>query len=162
PGMALGDDGTIRWKVPAGFTDKEVDVILSASDPVGQDVFQTFRLAVVEKDALPREVAADMATAGPASERKLPARPAPPSFTVHRPKEEKVEVPLPPRVDDVVVGGGGRYLLLHQPNLRKISVFDVQQGKVAGEVSLTDVVARYAADATRLVVLYPRSRTLQV
>ena len=35
------------------------------------------------------------------------------------------DFPLPAAVDEVVVGGGGRYLLMHFPSLRVIGLFDV-------------------------------------
>jgi hypothetical protein len=52
-GMKVAADGKLTWKVPAGFRDRHIDVILTIGDSTGQETFHTFRLAVV--DAPPGE-----------------------------------------------------------------------------------------------------------
>jgi hypothetical protein len=47
PGMAVKADGKLTWDVPATFKENEVDVLLVASDAGGKEVFQSFKLAVV-------------------------------------------------------------------------------------------------------------------
>ena len=45
-GMKVSAEGIVTWNVPSGFGEPEVTVILSISDESGQEVFQTFRIAV--------------------------------------------------------------------------------------------------------------------
>jgi hypothetical protein len=47
-GMKVGADGRLTWAVPAGFAESRVDVILTVGDAAGQEIFHTFRLAVVD------------------------------------------------------------------------------------------------------------------
>jgi hypothetical protein len=71
-------------------------------------------------------------------------------------------MPLSAPAADVAVGGGGRYLVLKLAGKKKLAVFDVQQGKVARELPLLEEEAHIAAGATRLVVIYPGAKLLQL
>jgi hypothetical protein len=62
---------------------------------------------------------------------------------------------------DVAVGGGGRYLILRLAG-KKLAVFDVQQGKVAKELPLSEEVVHFAAGAHRLVIVYPNAKLIQL
>ena len=44
-GMAVSADGKLEWKVPAGFAEPQVTVIVSVAAAGGQEVFHTFRVA---------------------------------------------------------------------------------------------------------------------
>jgi hypothetical protein len=46
-GMTVSKAGLVRWAVPADFKDREVDVIVTVGDRSEQEVFHTFKLAVV-------------------------------------------------------------------------------------------------------------------
>jgi hypothetical protein len=46
-GMKVAADGRLGWAVPAEFGEAEVSVILTVSDAAGQEIFHTFRVAVV-------------------------------------------------------------------------------------------------------------------
>ncbi|MEQ8791090.1 MAG: putative Ig domain-containing protein [Pirellulaceae bacterium] len=63
------------------------------------------------------------------------------------------EIPLPETVDEIDVGGGGRYLALHFKALHKIGIFDVNQLKIAGYVSAADADTKFAAGATKMIVV---------
>jgi hypothetical protein len=78
------------------------------------------------------------------------------------PKADKDQVPLLAPITDVAVGGGGRYLILRLAGKRKLAVFDVQQGKVAKELSLSEEVVHVAAGANRLVVVNPTAKVIQL
>ena len=45
---------SITWNVPKDCAEKEVDVIISASDALRQEVFHSFKIGVVAKATLPR------------------------------------------------------------------------------------------------------------
>jgi hypothetical protein len=70
--------------------------------------------------------------------------------------------PLAGAVADVAVGGGGRFLILHLAGVKKLAVFDVEQARVVKALPVTENAVRFAAGATRLVLLYPSARLLQV
>jgi hypothetical protein len=48
-GMKITPDGKLTWDVPAGFPDREVDVIVTVSDASGQEIFHTFKVVVNPK-----------------------------------------------------------------------------------------------------------------
>ena len=47
---------------------------------------------------------------------------------------------MPTRV--LIVGGGGRYLVLHMPEVRKLAIFDAKTGKRLQEVDGSSSVKR--------------------
>jgi hypothetical protein len=69
--------------------------------------------------------------------------------------QDRVTRQLPSSVDDVCVGGGGRYLILHLPKERKLAVFDATEGKVVRYLSLAEDNAKIAAGMAKLLVAYP-------
>ncbi len=92
-----------------------------------------------------------------------PSKPlAPITYRPFVPKAAKEEVALPGSVADVAVGGGGRYLILPLAGQKKLAVFDVQQGKIAKYLPVAEEVMHFAAGATRLVVVYPNAKILQI
>lgn len=103
----------------------------------------------------------------PASTRVVP--PAPP--IVSAPDEGslvppnlpngKLEITLPAPVDASLVGGGGRYLLLHLKNLRQLAVFDVSQARVLTYVPLPSSDVLFAAGQSKLYIAYKDLRQVQ-
>lgn len=89
----------------------------------------------------------------PPAERPIlpPLRPGP----VNRPPRlaaDQVEKLLPSTVADVTVGGGGRYLVLHLPQERKLAVFDVSEAKIKGFVPADGSRVKFAAGREKLLV----------
>jgi hypothetical protein len=68
---------------------------------------------------------------------------------------------LPSTVGRVAVGGGGRFLVLHLPQERKLAVFDTATAKVAGYIPAAEDEVRFAAGAEHLVVFLPAARAVQ-
>jgi hypothetical protein len=83
--------------------------------------------------------------------------PVPGRFHVPAVKEEVV---LSAPAADVVVGGGGRFLVLHLPTANKLAIFDGWSGKVVKELVLAENTTLFAANQSQLVVLYPASKTI--
>lgn len=70
-------------------------------------------------------------------------------------EQDRVRVPLRGTVADVAVGGGGRFLVLRMAGKRQLTVFDVNEAKVVGEVVLAEARARFAAGIDKLLIAYP-------
>lgn len=68
---------------------------------------------------------------------------------------------LPAAIHDLVVGGSGRYLVLHFAEQRKLAVFDLQQERITFTIPLGEDDVFMAAGQSVLVVVYPASRLLQ-
>jgi hypothetical protein len=85
---------------------------------------------------------------------------APGEFKPHLPAGESEVVTLPGAVTDAAVGGGGRYLIFRLA--KSLAVFDVQEGKVARQLPLSEEAAHFAAGVTQLIVLYPVAQRVQV
>lgn len=72
-----------------------------------------------------------------------------------------VEYDLAAAFDDVIVGGGGRYLIFHLSTLNKLAFFDVMQGKVTNYHSLESNNMRYAAGIDAFYVGYRPKNLLE-
>jgi S1-C subfamily serine protease len=76
--------------------------------------------------ALPIEDGGDnLAAANPSASIKEPTLPS-----------ERTSIKLPAPVDDILPAGGGRFLLLHMRQLRRLGVFDVNQARVVASIPL--------------------------
>jgi hypothetical protein len=162
-GMKVSADGKLAWDVPPHLAGTDVDIILTVTDASGQEVFHTFKIAI--KDGGEEAVAAPQAAGAP-----RPVRPAIPGQApllnltgkLYVPKAGKESRRLAGVIQDVAFGGGGRFLLLQMATLNQIAVFDCREGEVVKYLPLADATVKFAAGATRLVVLYPKQRLLEV
>jgi hypothetical protein len=68
---------------------------------------------------------------------------------------------LPATLGDVVVGGGGRFLVLTLPQLHKIAIFDVNEAKVARYLAIAEDNVKIAAGMDKLMVALPTNNVLQ-
>ncbi|MBA4016988.1 MAG: hypothetical protein C0483_07375 [Pirellula sp.] len=75
--------------------------------------------------------------------------------------EPDAKLPIPGPVDDVVVGGGGRYLLLAMHDLQKVVVFDVREGKVLKYVNVESDEFFVAGGATQFVIADAKENSLE-
>jgi len=76
-------------------------------------------------------------------------------------QEPTAVVPLPEKITDAVPAGDGRYLLLAQPTIAKVAVFDVREAKVTGYVDVDSPWFQLAGGATRFVVYDALTRKLR-
>src|SRR5208337_3685560 len=77
-------------------------------------------------------------------------------------EQDKVVRPLPGAVADIVVGGGGCYLILRMASQQQLAVFDIQLAKVVKQIPLAEQNVFMAAGAERLVVIFPETKLLQI
>jgi WD40 repeat protein len=73
---------------------------------------------------------------------------------------DKVVLNLPGPVADVAVGGGGRFLILHLPRQGRLTVFDVNRGRLTHSVPAADDV-KFSAGLHHLVVVSPGQHLLR-
>src|SRR5262249_4113745 len=152
-GMKL-TDGRLTWAVPADHPDGPSDsVILHVTDRAGQEAFQTFRVGGRSVDPpRPGEARPEEKAKPPRRPPRGPARQGngirPPALGADR-----VERLLPAPVADVAVGGGGRYLILHLPSQKKLSVFDVTEARVVQYIPAEADKVRFAAGLDKLLVV---------
>ncbi len=71
--------------------------------------------------------------------------------------ERKLDAPIA----NVAVGGGGRYLVLHLPKLKKLAVFDVNEARVVKLLAAPDDRVKMTAGLDKLVLALPGTRTIQ-
>lgn len=134
-GMKLSETGQLTWQVPTTAAGQQA-VVASVTDASGGEVFHTFTLAIVGSTPAPAEgPVAQAAGATPAGAR------------------ETTVLKLPAAMNDLVVGGGGRYLLAHLKSLQQVVLVDARQKKVLKYIAAADDNVRVAAGATRFVVL---------
>src|SRR5205823_5623698 len=75
--------------------------------------------------------------------------------------QDKVVRPLPAPVEDLAVGGGGRYLILHLPRVHKLAVFDVSAAQVVHQIGLAEDNIKFAAGMDKLLVVMPNLGLVQ-
>lgn len=90
-----------------------------------------------------------------------PADPSTVKITPPALSDEKVVKRLPELFSDVVVGGGGRYLIFHLPKLKKLAVFDVNEARVTKYLSLTEEDVTFAAGLDAIVIGLKKSGKLE-
>ncbi|AMV22811.1 hypothetical protein VT84_00265 [Gemmata sp. SH-PL17] len=74
--------------------------------------------------------------------------------------KDAVELKLPGKVSDAVVGGGGRYWCLLLSDQKQVAVFDVNQAKVTKYIPLAGGSACLAAGMNKLLVVYPDTEVI--
>ena len=170
PGMKVSDDLKVTWTVPAQPQEKEVGVALTISDGGGQEKVHSFKIRLdngtgadtpplVAKSVLLDEVTWDF----PAPQRvKL----EPPLLAggVGRAPPVPLRLPLsrrPSVATDLVVGGGGRYVILHFPRDKRVGVFDVTKKAIVKAFAVDDETVLLAAGMDRLIVVLAGAKTIQ-
>jgi hypothetical protein len=156
-GMSASPEGVVRWAVPRKTAEAEVAVVLSLRDEAGAERFHSFQLRLLNPP-LPAvdwvHLPAPSAKPAPKADDPLAVKPAP----LKKAKESRA---LSSAVADVVAGGGGRFLILHQPREQQLAVFDTSAARVVGTVPLAEAGARFAAGLEHLLVVLPEARLVQ-
>lgn len=79
------------------------------------------------------------------------------------PKEEVVSingikvVSAPSAISNVIQGGGGGYLVLSMPKLKKLAVFSIAQSKIINYISTPESNVYYAVGRTKLIMVAPNA-----
>ncbi len=162
PTVQLADGRTTLSGEIAGLGKTEVDVggqkatfdLSKASRLTAQTVPEvaTVRLAVV--------ASVDGKEVARAEERVVicdanllrPADPSAVAIAAPPLAEDRVVKKLPEVFTDVVVGGGGRYLVFHMPKLKKLALFDFNELRVTKYIPLAEDDVAYAAGLDCVVV----------
>ncbi len=76
-------------------------------------------------------------------------------------QSDQTEVSLPGNVANVAVGGGGRFLILHLAQLRKLAVFDMNAAKIVKYIPLPEDEVCIAAGIDKLIVGLPQANAFQ-
>jgi len=94
---------------------------------------------------------------------RLALPPAPPRLPITPAKlaQDKVVRNLPDAIAQVVVGGGGRFLIAHLPKTRQLAVFDANEARFVKYLPLTSDDVAFAAGMTKLLVAYGDAKTIQ-
>jgi hypothetical protein len=94
----------------------------------------------------------------PVPDAHLPAS----AFGIKPPKLDKdTEVMLPSTVEEVCVGGGGRYIIMSMPRDQKLAIFDVNEAKVVKYLAVPEGTAKFAATGDKLFVILPSQNLAQ-
>ena len=83
--------------------------------------------------------------------------PVPKTIEWKGPPCETTDIALPGTIADVFVGGAGKVLVLQLATPRKLVLFNVEQGKLYGDVPLPDGTVHIAAGGSQLILLAPAS-----
>ncbi len=140
--MTVSPKGKISWKT--AVTSMPVNnVIVSVTSDDGQEAYHTFKLSVTGASGKESSAVAKMDGSAPRS----------PAVDAADLGSDKKELKLPSRQTALVVGGAGRYLMAHMPDLKKIAVIDVSTTKIKGYVPASDDQTLMAATRDKLLVV---------
>jgi hypothetical protein len=177
-GMKVSKEGVVSWTPPAELSDDQVDVILHLRDGSGQELFQTFSIALRGEVKSASRVAGPAKPAEPATTNKpRPTEPgaaqasvstatARPGFLLPRIEPvsfegEQITVKLPGTFDRVKAAGGGRFLILHLVGLRQLAVFDVTRTRIVKYLPVDSDDVIFAAGSDRVIVALRDKKILQ-
>lgn len=91
----------------------------------------------------------------------LPPAPAPLPIKPVALTADVVTKTFPDTIDNVVLGGGGRFLILHLPKQRQLAVFDVNKAEVVKYLPVASDKVMIAAGMTKLILVFPDSKIVQ-
>ena len=78
-----------------------------------------------------------------------------------RERTEPLVRPLDTKLSDLVVGGGGRRLILNLKDARQIAIFDVNAADIVKRIDVPSDEVLVAAGAEKLILLYPKEGLFQ-
>ncbi|MBV9850009.1 MAG: trypsin-like peptidase domain-containing protein [Armatimonadetes bacterium] len=91
----------------------------------------------------------------------VPPAPTPPPIRDTRLATPQVTLALPGALDDVAVGGGGRYLILSLKGLHKLAVFDVSAAAIVRYLPVDSDDYRFTAGADALIVVLEDRKVIE-
>lgn len=158
PETTISPSGLISWSAKGNDAAEKI-VVVAVSDASGQELFHTFRVQI---DASAPNAPAvgttvpklDVSASSPAVAvgPKPGAVPAADDSAAVPGQRAKHTLRLPAVIDDVCVGGGGRYLVLTIGTLRLAVIFDVAARKVVKYLSIDDDRFQITAGDTKFIV----------
>ena len=162
PGVTLADGRTALEGAIGGLGATEIDV---GGQKVKLDLSKATQVTVQAAPEVTAVSAAVVAAVDGKEVARTEARiavrdtstsaPADPASVVITPPalaEDRVVKKLPEVFTDVVVGGGGRYLIFHLPKLKKLAVFDVNEARVTKYIPLAEPDVTYTAGLDCVVI----------
>jgi hypothetical protein len=157
-------NGAIEWTPAANETRAEVTFLAQAiaGPQRTSQVVHLYNTSVpAPKGVEPKKSPDSKSPAVVAGEPKLvmPAKTKVP-ITPAELADAHVEIPMPGTINDVCVGGGGRFLIFHVPAARKLVIFDVTAAKVVKELTVQEDEVFFAAGMDKLLVVYPIEKTV--
>lgn len=76
-------------------------------------------------------------------------------------QSDKVEIKLPGNVENIAVGGGGKYLILQISKMNKFAIFDTSKLKIVDYIPMLSTDVLFTAGATKLIVVYRDKNIIQ-
>jgi len=146
-GMTVSPEGLVTWNVPRRLRDAHPNVVIRVTSGADRWTFHRFSLDVTGATIDPK---ADPAAHVSASAGKIPD---PMRLTPFPLQQPSAEARLAAIVDDTLIGGGGRFLLLRMNSINKLAVFDVTQAAVIGYLPLPSAGALVTAGANCIIVV---------
>jgi hypothetical protein len=152
-GMTVSPEGLVKWQVPHDFAGKQTEVVLTISNEAGKEVLQTCKLEIEGENTAP-ETASTEAVTSPDTDISTAMNSA--EMPVIKPvsfKEDQKQIQLPAPMTDLMVGGGGRYLIMYLKNLKRLAVFDCSQAAIVKYLPVDSEDVLIAASGYHLIVL---------
>ncbi len=143
-GMEISGTGNVTWKCPDNIAVPAESVIVGINGG-GKSIFHSF---VIDTGLAKGKTAAK-------AQKTLVAVPKEMAFPVK-------EIKLPAEPADLVVGGGGRYIIFYLKSLKKIAVFDMKEKNIVKYISSPYEDIAMAACMDKLAVAEKLSRKISI
>ncbi len=75
--------------------------------------------------------------------------------------KDKVTIPMPGKIDNIIKAGGGRYLILSFTGVQKLAVFDVYECRITKYLDLPKEKTIFAAGKDKLVLYLTEKKVLE-
>ncbi|WP_442507573.1 SHD1 domain-containing protein [Novipirellula sp. SH528] len=149
-GMTVSKTGLIQWTAPSEGPSEPTQVIVMAKDENDDTVFQTFLLTILDGTNLAVQ-----------SDAMIKAAQEDHTFrTEIESAANDNRIKLPSRATRISMAGGGRFVLLQMPAIRKLAVIDIVQGKATGVIDFPND-GLFAGGATKFVVASPSKQVIR-
>lgn len=174
-GMSVSATGLVSWKPPGPDT-KEKIAIVEVVERSGKALTHSFKFKVdggtpkqpavgtgllkpigsqqdVDFAETPQQVQTASFDAHPSKSRPIVSQPLRvASDDVGRREQVRQTLKLPGSIDDVCVGGDGRFLIVKLNGMRQVAIVDVAERRIVKQLPIDDESFLIAAGRTKLVV----------
>lgn len=165
-GMSVSPAGVVSWAVPHDFKNDQTSVIVSVSNSTGKSLYHSYLLSLTGK------IPAGSTAPKPQPLAKMDSKSVwehlNGSTQVTLPKQKAIqfegkqkELTLPAEITDLVVGGGGRYLILYFKTLHQLGIFDTSRAEIVKFLPVNSEKVMFAAGAEHLLIVDPEKKILE-
>jgi len=154
-GMTIDNSGRIQWNVPADFSVNQIQFTVVARDiSSAAEATQLVTVSVIDAKAAAGLPSAPLLLSG-LDEYE------PPMPMTRSPIISSTDIKLPDPIQEIVVGAGGRFLLLRPSNKQVLHIVDVGKPLLAQSIPLRSAQSIVVAGGSHFYIIDPKSGEIE-